>query len=129
MIIRPARPGDEAALHQLLLENGLGHDGLDYTVWTHPCLVAVKDGVVVGFIQAALSAPVSIVTELAIARSHHRRGIGVRLAQHLETVLRVQGVTAYVAHVAPENKDMQDQLERFGLTRVGEMQVFLRRLT
>jgi ribosomal protein S18 acetylase RimI-like enzyme len=128
VVIRPARPGDEAALHRLLVENGLGHDGLDYTVWTHPCLVAVKDGEVVGMIQAALSAPVSIVTELAVARSSHRRGIGVRLAQHLETILRSQGVTAYVAHVAPENKEMQDQLERFGLVRVGEAQVFLRRL-
>ena len=114
-------------LQALLQENKLGHDGLDYTQWSHPCLVAVNDGEVVGMIQAALSAPVSIVTELAVARAYQRRGIGVRLAQHLETVLRSHGVKAYVAHVAPENKGMQDQLERFGLVRVGDAQVFLRR--
>ena len=127
MIIRPATEADVPRLQALLQENKLGHDGLDYTQWSHPCLVAVQDGEVVGMIQAALSEPVSIVTELAVARAHQRRGIGVRLAQHLETLLRASGAKAYVAHVAPENKGMQDQLERFGLVRIGDAQVFLRR--
>ena len=127
MIIRPAIQADVPHLQALLQENRLGHDGLDNTHWSHPCLVAVQDGEVVGMIQAALSEPVSIVTELAVARAHQRRGIGVRLAQHLETLLRASGAKAYVAHVAPENKGMQDQLERFGLVRVGDAQVFLRR--
>ena len=129
MIIRPATEADVPHLQALLQENKLGHDGLDYTQWSHPCLVAVNDGEVVGMIQAALSEPVSIVTELAVARAHQRRGIGVRLAQHLETLLRVSGAKAYVAHVAPGNERMHNQLRRFGLTYVGDAQVYLRRLT
>ena len=127
MIIRPAVVPDVPALQALLRENGLGHDGLDTTVWSHPTLVAVQDGEVVGMIQAALSSPVSIVTELAVARAHQRRGVGVRLAQHLETLLRAVGAKAYVAHVAPDNTLMHTQLSRFGLSYVGDAQVYLRR--
>ena len=127
MIIRPATQADVPKLQALLQENRLGHDGLDNTHWSHPWLVAVHEGEVVGMIQAALSEPVSIVTELAVARAHQRRGIGVRLAQHLETLLRASGAKAYVAHVAPDNERMHNQLQRFGLTYIGDAQVYLRR--
>lgn len=127
MRIRPAMKTDVPALQALMRENRLGHDGLDDTEWSHPCLVAVKDEEVVGFIQAALSQPVSIVTELSVARAHQRQGVGVYLAQHLETLLRASGAKAYVAHVAPDNDRMHNQLRRFGLSYVGDAQVYLRR--
>ena len=126
-MIRPIRQEDTETVQAILQENKQMLDGVDYTQWTHPTLVAVKDGEVVGVIQALLGLPYAVVTELSIARHVHSQGYGTRLIQHLETALRLAGVTAYVAYVADLNESAIEQFERYGAISTGHGQGFVRR--
>ena len=127
-MIRPIRQEDVEAVIAILRENQQFADGLDYTQWTHPTLVAIAKERVVGLVQAHLGFPYAIVTELSIARAHQNQGYGVRLMEHLETILRMSGVTAYVAHVATGNLAMAELAERWIGAPIGTGQAFLRRL-
>ena len=118
MKIRPAFPDDAARLRDLLEENALTVDGLDYGLFTPPTLVGLVDGEIVGFVQAHLGAPYAVITELAIARAHHRKGYAVKLLEHMETVLRVSGVSAWVAYTGEKNP-VAEQLERYGARSTG----------
>lgn len=118
-MIRPARLEDAPAIRALLVDNGLTIDGLAYEAFTPPCLVAVRDGVVIGMGQALLGLPYCVVTELVVARSAQRQGVAVRLLEHLETVMRTQGATAWVACTSPKNDRVNAQLERYGARGLG----------
>ena len=127
-MIRPIRQEDMQTVQAILQENKQMIDGVDYTQWTHPTLVAVKDGEVVGMVQALLGVPYAVVTELSIARQVQNQGYGTRLIQHLETALRLAGVSAYVAYVADTNESMIEQFERYGAISTGCGRGFVRRL-
>ena len=126
MIVRPAREQDVPLLHALLVMNGLDLHGVDYNRFSAPCLVGVVNGEIVGFAQAALAQPYAIITELVIARPYQRRGYGVRLLQHMETVLRCAGVTAWVTYSGGLRTEVHEQIERFGAQTTGEGRGFVR---
>lgn len=128
MTIRPAREEDTGALQALLKENSLGHDGLDYTVWTHPCLVAVRDGEVVGFIQALAGRPYSMITEFCVARMWQRKGVAPKLLEHMETLLQMMGAQCWLTFERKDDPLMQEYVERWGGERLGDGVAFLRRL-
>ena len=119
MIMRPALVADWPILRALLEENALTVDGVAYEGFTPPCLVAVKAGEIVGFIQAHAGAPYAVITELAVARAHQRQGIGVRLLQHMETLLRSAGVTAWMAYTGEKNDRVVAQLDGYGARCTG----------
>lgn len=127
MHIRPMRLEDIPAVQALLEENKLTVDGVDYSHWTPPCLVAVRDGQIVGMIQAHLGLPYSVVTECAVARAYQRRGYGVRLWQALELLTQQAGSPALAVQTARE--DIQAMLERLGATPGGQTTAYLKRLT
>jgi len=126
--IRPARSGDEGALQALLRAHGLGHDGLDYTVWSHPCLVAVRNGEIVGMIQALAGRPYAVIIEFCVARAWQRKSVAVRLLEHLETVLRGMGCQCWMTWERKDDPVMQAYCERWGAERTGEGIGYLRRL-
>lgn len=117
-MIRPALPDEAPILKGLLLENNLGIDGLTYERFSQPCLVYVREGEVVGFIQAIPAEPYAIITECAVARAHHGKGYGVRLLEHMETVLRMYGCGA-VATFTGEKNPVKEQLEGCGMRTTG----------
>lgn len=125
-MIRPARYEDLDAIRGLLAENGMLADGLDYTDFTQPTLVYVRDGEVVGVAQALPGRPYAVLTELAVRRDLQHRGIGVRLLDALEVVLRTLGVTAWMA-CTPSDQVVK-MLERYGARSTGQGTGFLRRL-
>ena len=114
---------------EILRENEQMLDGVDYGAWSHPTLVAVKDGQVEGFIQAHLGAPYAVVTELCVSRAHARKGYGVRLADAMELMLRAAGVQTYVTYASDRNLGMRDMLGRYGFDETGLGVGFVRRLT
>lgn len=114
MKIRPACPADLPMLRAILAENAGMLDGVDYSHFSPPCLVGEIDGAVVGFIQATLGQPYAIITELSIAREHHRKGYGMRLLEHMETVLRCAGVTAWTTYTGEKNDHVIKIAERLG---------------
>lgn len=118
-MIRPATTHDFPAIRALLMENDLCVDGLAYDVFTPPCLVAVRDGEVVGVLQALLGKPYAVITELAIARVHQRKGYAVRLMQHMETLLREYGIPAWFTMTSETNDRVRDQLKRYGARDLG----------
>jgi len=128
MTIRPAQATDTDAIQAILTENGLGHDGVDYTVWTHPCLVAVREGRVVGFIQALAGRPYSMISELCVARAWHRKGVAPKLLEHMETLLRAMGATCWLTFERKDDPLMQEYVERWGGERLGDGVAYLRRL-
>ena len=125
-MIRPARPEDADAIWGLLAENGMLVDGLDYSDFTHPTLVYVREGEVVGMIQALAGKPHAVITHAAVARAYHHRGYGIRLLASLELVLRTMGVTAWYA-CTPFDQTVKI-LERYGAQSTGQGIGFVRRL-
>jgi ribosomal protein S18 acetylase RimI-like enzyme len=127
-MIRLALPSDWPMLRGLLQENGLAVDGLEYAAFTPPCLVMVRDGEVVAFIQALVGQPYAVVTELAVARQHQRKGYGIRLLQHMETLLRASGCSAWMAFTGEKNERVNEQLEHYGARCTGNGTVWVKGL-
>ena len=128
-MIRPMRPEDVEAVVAILQENKQMVDGVDYTQWSHPTLVAVHDGQVVGIIQALLGTPYAVMPEFSVARAFHGKQYGVRLLEHMETALRLAGIAAYAAYVSDTNDHAADLFERWGGTPTGHGRGYIRRLT
>src|SRR3990167_3611938 len=129
MTIRPATIQDLPAVHALLAANDLLVDGVDYSDFSPPLLVAVKDGVIVGMIHAVIGKPYAIVTELAIAPAEHRKGYGVTLLRAMELLVRSMGITACAAYVGGGRISVIQQISREGWTAPGVGQMFVRSLT
>lgn len=125
-MIRPARFEDLDAIKGLLAENGMLADGLDYSDFTQPTLVYVRDGAVLGMIQALAGKPHAVITHAAVSRAHHHRGIGIRLLEAVELVLRTMGVTAWYACTSSD--DVVKILDGYGAEPTGQGTSFLRRL-
>lgn len=119
MKIRPAVSEDVPRMRQLLEENHLLVDGIAYDLFTPPVLVCEVDEEIVGFIQAHVGSPYAVVTELAVARAHQRKGYAVKLVEHMETLLRYMGVKAWGAYTGDANQPVIDQLERYGARVTG----------
>lgn len=117
-MIRLALPADWPRLREILEENALTVDGLAYEAFSPPCLVYVRDGEIVGFIQALCGSPYAVITEAAVARAHQRKGYGIRLLEHMETVLRVSGVSAWVTFTGEKNPTAA-MLEQYGARGTG----------
>ena len=128
-MIRPMRPEDVEAVVAILQENKQMVDGVDYTQWSHPTLVAVHEGTVVGVIQALLGTPYAVMTEFSVAREFQGKQYGVRLLEHMETALRLAGIPAYGAYVSDINDHAADLFERWGGTPTGHGKSFIRRFS
>ena len=126
--IRPATEADVPMLQALIRENGLELEGVDYSKWSHPTLVAVREGEVVGLIQAHLGSPYAVVTDLAIARVQQRKGYAAKLVDSMELRFRAAGINAYVWFVGMTEDAMLDQSKRWGGHPTGEGIGFVRRL-
>ena len=126
-MIRPMRPEDVEAVVAILQENKQMVDGVDYTQWSHPTLVAVHDGRVVGIIQALLGTPYAVMTEFSVARDCQGKQYGVRLLEHMETALRLAGISAYGAYVSKTNDHAAELFERWGGVPTGQGRGYIRR--
>lgn len=126
MTIRPMREADAPLLRALLEENALTLDGVAYETFSPPVLVAEVDHEIVGFVQAHVGQPYAFITELAVARSHQRRGIGIRLLQHMETLLRYMNVRAWVTYSGEKRTDVHAQLDGYGARCTGAGAAFVR---
>lgn len=113
-MIRLATPADWPALKALLLDTGLAVDGMAYEAFSQPCLVYVRDGEVVAFVQAHVGHPYAVITEVAVARDHQRKGYAIRLTEHMETLLRAAGCTAWVTFAGDKRAAVAAQIEGVG---------------
>ena len=129
LTIRPATVQDIDMIRDILADNGQLHEQLSYVEWTGPTLVAVRDGEVVGVIQALLGQPYAVVTEVAVTPMHHRKGYAVKLMQAMELLMRVAGVTAYVLFAGEKNERVRAQALKWGCEKTGNGAGFLRRLS
>ncbi len=99
----------------------------------HVFRVAVRDGVVVGWIHAAridslTGAPRLEIRGLVVAHGDRRGGVGARLVADVETWARSRGLTAVRVRSRTERDGARAFYERLGY-RVGKTQhVFDRRL-
>lgn len=92
--IRPATDDDLPTVRALLVESGLAFEDVDYSAYTPPLLVAVRDGEIVAYMHAAFSRPYAVVTECVVKREFQGRGYGIRLLQAMELLMRMSGITA-----------------------------------
>jgi ribosomal protein S18 acetylase RimI-like enzyme len=89
-------------------------------------VVAVEDGDVVGFAQSYVVTRRDRVGEIDWVHVHpeHRgRGIGTRLLQHVESVLRERDVARVEGRVLAENEAGVDFYEEHGYEQVGERRI------
>ena len=130
LTIRPATEADVPKLQQLMQETGLELDGVDYSKWSHPTLVATRDNVVVGMIQANLGQPYATMTEFAISPTIqlNRGRIGLKLIEGMELIMRMAGVTAYRTYERKDDPHMCELVEKWGCERTGEGFGYIRRL-
>lgn len=126
-MIRPARPEDFPRLAELMRVCGLALEGVQYDRWGPVTLVSERRGEVVGFIQALLGAPYAVITEAAVDPRYHHQGISIRLLEHLETVLREYGVTAWVTFTG-EKTDAARMLDRLAVRVHGTGTAYVRGL-
>ena len=101
MTIRPATEADVPALQALA--QPIAVPGVDYTRWTAPVLVAEHDGQVVGYVHALVGQPYAVITELAVDPDTRFKGVGARLLEGMELVLRVMGMQAWVGFMFETN--------------------------
>ena len=124
--IRFATETDISALHQLLVDTGLAVDGLDYTHWTEPVLVAAHGEHVVGFLQAVIGCPYTILTDMAVAPEYQHQGVGRLLLARMETVLRGIGIPAWVTCIGDKRPGAQAALKQWGAEPTGAGTAYVR---
>jgi ribosomal protein S18 acetylase RimI-like enzyme len=124
--IRPATELDRLALLVLVDQCGLRDPLLDYTDYTPPVFVAEDDGAVVGFVQARLGLPATVITDFAVAREYEHRGIGQALVAAVEDTMRAQGLTAWVACVANGRPRVQHMAEQWGALPRAEARTYVK---
>ena len=127
MIVRPARPGDEPAIVEIVERCGLGVDGLDYSRWTGILLVAERQSQVVGFMAALPGAPYAVVTERGVLPEHQKSRAAVKLWEGMELLLRSMGVRAWAAFIG-EKRDVNDTMPKLGAVCTGHGRSWLRSL-
>ncbi len=117
MTIRPATEADVPALQAL--SQPVAVPGVDYTRWTPPVLVAEHDGQVVGYIHALVGQPYAVITELVVAPDTRFKGVGARLLEGMELVLRIMGVRAWAGFMAEDNPALDGLRRRATDTGLG----------
>ena len=110
------------------MENALCIDGVDYSTFSHPTLVADEGGEVVGVLQAVVGVPYTMLTDMAVARAWQGKGIGAALLEGMELVLRVMGVRAWMTYAALDNERAQHGLESRGARMLGQGVAYVRSL-
>ena len=112
MTIRPAGPADSMAIFRLLDENKMTLDGVRYGDFSPLCLVAERQGQVVGALQVLLGKPYASLMFLAVAKEHQAKGYGAKLFDACELVLRSYDIPAVV--MGTELAEVVDMLQRRG---------------
>lgn len=129
MMIRPARVDDLPAIHDLLVTNNLLVDGVDYSDFSPPVLVAVRGQQTIGMVHALIGKPYAIISELAILPEHQNKGYAIKLLRAMELLLRSMGITALAAFVGGHRVRVISQLGRDGWSETGTGVMFVRSLT
>lgn len=127
-MIRPAKPEDFPRLNELIHDCGLAVEGIAYDKWGPVTLVCERKGEIIGVVQALLGAPYAVITEAAIDPRFQHQGYGIRLLQHMETVLREYGVQAWMAFTGTKS-DAAHILDRYAVQVQGTGHAFAKRLT
>lgn len=127
MIVRPAKPGDEPVIVEIIERCGVGAEGLDYSRWTGILLVAERQGQVIGFISALPGAPYAVITEMAVLPEHQKSRAAVKLWESMELLLRSMGVRAWAAYVG-EKRAVNETMPKLGALCAGNGRMWLRSL-
>jgi N-acetylglutamate synthase-like GNAT family acetyltransferase len=126
--VRPATADDIDAIHSLIRRCGLHDSALCYDDFTPPVFVAVDDDRVVGFVQALLGKPASVIMDMAVAPEYEHRGVGRALATALEDLMRSLGLTAWVTVVSNGRPRMQRGIEQWGALKRADARTYTRSL-
>jgi len=108
-VIRHAGPKDVSAIQQLLRslprvwQDSWREDVIERAVDSARDLafVAEEHGKIVGFACAHDTGFRAYLSELAVADSHHRKGIGTELVRQIEAELAARGCAVLIADVCP----------------------------
>jgi len=134
MTIRPATPGDFAAVRQL--HEAMSADNLYFRFFSASrtsaerearrvcledrpgmaALLGLLGDDVVGVASYELTADATAEIALAVADGMHRRGIATLLLEHLVSLARERGVKVFAAEVLPDNYPVLRVLGDAGLT-------------
>ena len=116
MTIRPAMPADSRAIFRLLDENKMTLDGVRYGDFSPLCLVAERQGQVVGALQVLMGKPYASLMFLAVAKEHQAKGYGTKLFDACELVLRSYDIPA--VSMGTEQAEVVDMLTRRGAVTI-----------
>lgn len=127
MTIRPYAPADEAAVIALWQASGLVRPQNDpkkdiarkLRVNPEWFLVAEQDGRIVGAVMAGYEGHRGWINYLAAEPSRRRTGIGRRLMEEAEKLLRAAGCPKINLQVRPDNPDVLEFYRRIGFTVEG----------
>lgn len=92
-----------------------------------PYLVAELDGETVGyayahFFRERAAYDCTVETSIYVSPKHHRSGIGARLYERLEELLRAQGITCAIACITYPNPTSITFHEKAGYTMCGRIE-------
>jgi ribosomal protein S18 acetylase RimI-like enzyme len=137
--IRPAVASDEAELTQVDLESWSHlsspsrRPGPSWTFFANDrvqredVLVALVDGQVAGYVQLARATPlaasdhVRMISGIAVAAGHRRRGVGRALVDAAAAEARARGATRLTLRVLAPNSDARDLYESAGFVVEGTL--------
>lgn len=117
--IRLALPEDFPAIAALMHTNGLAIDGVSYATFTPPVLLACMDDQIIGFIQAILSRPCCVISEMAVDRAYQDQGIGSQLLHAMECLLNGMGYDTWVAFVGESRESVHTKMDHYGARCLG----------
>jgi len=127
--IRLAVPEDFSAIRGLMATNALLVDGMDYATFTPPILLACDGDRIMGFVQAILGKPYSVISEVAIDRAYHNQRIGSQLLHAMECLLKGMGYTTWIGFVSGHRENVQERVEHLGARCLGEGRAYMKVLS
>jgi hypothetical protein len=128
MIVRPAKPGDEAAVYAIIEACGLAMPDISYANWTGILLVAERQSEIIGFIQALPGKPYAVICEMGVLPAHQKGRAAVKLIESAELILRSMGCTTWAAWVGEKRPDVHAVVSHWGARESGAGSIYYRSL-
>lgn len=123
--IRFADDADSPRIQELLKDNNLWVDGLDWSA-LQGWIVAEHNGEVVGAVQILLGKPLSALLYLVLDLKYHNSGVGCALTLAGASVVRLNNSDGCVGFT--DRPEIQSLAIKNGATLIGEFTAYIKRL-
>ncbi|OGC59218.1 hypothetical protein A3A70_00805, partial [candidate division WWE3 bacterium RIFCSPLOWO2_01_FULL_42_11] len=122
IIIRNFTQSDYPFMRQILEEGGLFDSNIDNEARVlekisrdpQSTIVAEEGGKIIGTLSIMEDGQLAFLVRLAVKKEHRGRGLGTKLMQEAETILKARGYEEVHILVNEKDPELQDYYERLG---------------